>query len=121
VALAVNAVAALLLAGPLAHLGIALAISLSSWVNALGLAVLLKHRGVLVPDPAFKRRAGGTVAAVAIMTMVLLAGRAGLGAEGAATLVLLIAAGGGSFLLAAWGVGAVDRRALRQLWSPSRA
>jgi putative peptidoglycan lipid II flippase len=121
VALAVNAVAALLLAGPLAHLGIALAISLSSWVNALGLAVLLKHRGVLVPDSAFKRRAGGTVAAVAIMTMVLLAGRAGLGGEGAATLVLLIAAGGGSFLLAAWGVGAVDRRALRQLWSPSRA
>jgi hypothetical protein len=55
------------------------------------------------------------------MTMVLLAGRASLGGEGAATLVLLIAAGGGSFLLAAWGVGAVDRRALRQLWSPSRA
>jgi putative peptidoglycan lipid II flippase len=120
-ALAVNAVAALLLSGPLAHLGIALAISLSSWTNAFALALLLWRRGILVPDAAFRRRAGGTVAAVAIMAAVLLAIRAGLGGEGAATLALLIAAGGGSFLLAAWGTGAVDRRAMRQLWGASRA
>ena len=52
VALGVNVAAALLLTGPLGHVGIALALSLSSWVNALGLGWLLWRRGLLRPDAA---------------------------------------------------------------------
>jgi hypothetical protein len=68
------------------------------------------------------RRGAGIVAAVLTMAVVLALGRAGgLSGEGVSALAGLIAAGGGSFLLAAWLAGAFDVAALRQLWGAGRA
>lgn len=121
VALGVNVTAALVLTGPLGHVGIALALSLSSWVNALGLGVLLWRRQLLRPDADLARRGLGILAATAVMAAVLLAGRASLGSDGAVTLALLISAGGLIFLLAAWLVGAIDLGPLRRLRPAARA
>ena len=118
-ALLVNVAAAALLARPLAHQGLAVALSLSAWANALGLAWLLWRRGVLVPDADLIRRGTGLLAAVLARGIVLLLGRAGLGADTAFTLALMIAGGGATFLAAAWAAGALDPAALRQLWNRS--
>jgi putative peptidoglycan lipid II flippase len=120
-ALGVNLAAALLLTGPLGHVGIALALSLSSWTNALGLAWLLWRRRLLRPDAGLARRGLGILAAVAVMAAVLLAGRAGLGGDGAAMLGLLIAAGGLAFVGAGWSLGALDLGQLRRLRRAARA
>lgn len=120
-ALLVNVAASLVLLAPLAHLGIALAASLAAWTNALGLAFLLRHRGGLVPDAGLARRAARIAAAVAVMGAILLAGRFSTLSDGLMALALLIALGGGSFFLAAWGLGALDPQALRRLWDPARA
>ncbi|MEK0084954.1 murein biosynthesis integral membrane protein MurJ [Benzoatithermus flavus] len=116
-ALVVNGAAAALLIGPLAHVGVALAIALSSWANALGLAWLLWRKRVLVPDAGLRRRGGAILAAAAAMAAVLALGRS-LGHTGAGPVALasLIALGGGSFFLAAWAAGAIDATALRRLW-----
>ena len=121
VALGVNVAAALLLTGPLGHVGIALALSLSSWVNALGLGVMLWRRGLLRPDAGLARRGAAILAAVAVMAAVLLAGRASLGAEGTVAVGLLIAGGGLAYLAAAWGMGALDLTQLRRLRRAARA
>jgi putative peptidoglycan lipid II flippase len=120
-ALLVNAAAASLLTGPLGHVGIALAVSISSWANALGLAVLLWRRQALAPDAGLVRRGLGTLAAVAAMGAVLLASRAGLGAGSAPALALLIGAGALTFAVAAWLAGAVDPGLARGLRPASRA
>ena len=119
-ALLVNVAAASLLTGPLGHVGIALAVSISSWANALGLAVLLWRRRTLAPDAGLVRRGLGTLAAVAAMGAVLLASRAGLGAGSGSALTLLIGAGALTFAVAAWLAGAVDPRLVRGLRPASR-
>ena len=123
--LLVNVAAASLLTSPLGHFGIALAVSISSWANALGLAVLLWRRQVLAPDAGLIRRGLGTLAAVAALGAVLLASRAGLGAGlgagSASALALLIGAGALTFAVAAWLAGAVDPGLVRGLRPASRA
>lgn len=120
VALLVNVVAAWLLAGRLGHVGIAVALSLSSWVNALGLAWLLWRRGVLVPDRVVAHRSLGTAGAVAAMAAVLLLARA-FADTGAVGLGMVIGAGAVAFLLTAWLSGALDLASLRRFGAASRA
>lgn len=120
-ALLVNAVASAALSGPLAHQGLAIALTFSGWANVLGLAWLLWRRGVLVPDAGLCRRGAGILAAVLAMGAVLLLARAGLAADTLLALTLMIAAGAATFLAAAWAAGALDPAALRQLWSRSPA
>ena len=116
-ALLVNVGAALLLTPSLGHVGLALALSLASWANALGLAWLLVLRGRLVPDRDLARRGLALVAAVAVMALALWAAADLLAGTGAVRLLLAIGAAGASFLLVAWAAGAVDlawwRRASR--------
>ncbi len=120
VALLVNVAVAWLLAGRLGHVGIAVALSVSSWVNALGLALLLWRRGVLVPDRLVARRGLGTAGAVAVMAVALLLTREFLEA-GAVGLGLAIGAGAAAFLLTAWLAGALDLGSLRRFGDASRA
>lgn len=120
VALLVNVVVAWLLAAQLGHVGIALALSLSSWANVLGLAWLLGRRGVFVPDRLAVRRGLGTAGAVAVMAAVLLLARP-FAESGAVGLGLVIGAGAAAFLLTAWLAGALDLTALRRFGAASRA
>lgn len=121
-ALLVNAAAALLLATPLAHLGIALALSLSIWTNALGLGWVLWRRRLLVPDPALCRHSAGIAASVTVMTAALLAARHGVALPGGAGgLFLLIGLGLASFAAAGVAFGPLRPQALRRLWRIARA
>lgn len=106
-ALLVNVAAALALAGPLGHVGIAMALSLSSWANVLGLGWLLWRRGLLLPDRALLRRGAGVAGAALATALVLLIARA-VAMPGVVGLAGMVAAGAGTFFLAAWLAGALD-------------
>ena len=107
-ALAVNVVAAILLTPALGHVGLALALSLSSWANAAGMAWLLARHGQLRPDGLLRRRAAALVAAALAMAGVLHATDGLLAEPGLTALALVIGAAAAAFLLAAWAAGAVD-------------
>ncbi len=98
VCLVVNVVLNLLLMGPLAHVGIALASTLSSWLNAGLLAAGLVRRGHLCLDARLRRRLPRMAVAALAMAAVLWAAagalapwlQAGLFAEVAALAALVI-------------------------------
>ncbi len=71
VALVANVVLNLLLMGPLAHAGIALASSLSSWLNAGLLMLGLHRRGHLVADSQLLRRVPRMVIAACLLAVAL--------------------------------------------------
>ena len=66
-----NIVLNLILMGPLLHVGVALATSISSWINALLLAIVLSRRGQLSLDRRLRRALPRIVAATAVMLSVL--------------------------------------------------
>lgn len=107
-ALVVNVGAALVLTPQLGHVGLALALSLSSWANALGLAWLLARHGQLRPDCLLRRRIRALLAAVLVMAGLLLATGGLLTVPALPSLALVIAGAGAIFLLTAWATGAVD-------------
>ena len=116
-ALAVNLAASLVLVPVLGHVGLALALSLAAWANALGLAWLLLRAGHLVPDRLLRRRCLALLAALLVLVLVLAAAGGLLAEPDPVRLAAVIAAGAAAFLLAAWLGGAVDpawwRRAAR--------
>lgn len=65
VSAALNIVFSLALMGPLGHVGIALATSAASWVNAALLAIVLRRRGHMDVDERLRRRLPRTLAATA--------------------------------------------------------
>ena len=69
--LLVNVALNLILMGPLAHVGIALATTLAGWLNVALLAAGLARRGFLRPDARLRRRIPRLVAACAGMAAVL--------------------------------------------------
>jgi putative peptidoglycan lipid II flippase len=68
---ALNLALNLLLIGPLGHVGVALATSLSAWANAALLATLLGRRGHLALDRRLRVRAPRLLLAAALMGLVL--------------------------------------------------
>jgi putative peptidoglycan lipid II flippase len=117
VALLVNLVAAALLSPILAHVGIALALSLASWANLLGLAVLLGRDGRLRPDALLRRRSFVVIGAALVMAAVALSALHVVEQPDALSLALVIALSGLTFAALAWHAGAIDlvywRRASR--------
>lgn len=120
---ALNLVLNIAFMGPLQHVGPALATSISAIVNTVWLAMAAARRGYFVPDRLLWRRLAGMAAASAVMAVVLLATRdaafsllgEGRGLKWLA-LGLLMALGGGAYLLASQALGAFDlRRAARLL------
>jgi putative peptidoglycan lipid II flippase len=111
-ALAVNVAAAALLSPALGHIGLALALSLASWVNLFGLAWILWRREHLRLDASLLRRALGLGAAAILMAAVLHTTRGLVAEPGAAALASVIGVGALVFLVTAWVAGAVDPRAL---------
>ena len=120
-ALAANVVAAVVLTPRLGHTGLALAMSLASWVNALGLGLLLHRRGQWRPDSDLLRRGLGIGVAVAVMAGVLVGARIALPASGPVGLALLIGLAGAGYIAAAVLAGGIDLRILRGLGRPADA
>lgn len=130
-ALVVNIIIAVALMKTLGHVGIALATSVSAWLNAITLGVILLKRGHLQPDARLKRRLPRVILATALMAAAVYGGLqfilqyywALFGAPGAASgnnltrgvaLVLLIGGGGLVFAVSALMLGAAERSDLAQ-------
>ncbi len=116
----VNLVLNLLLMRVLAHVGIALATALSSWLNCLLLAWFLWRRDFLKVDVRLKRRAPRMVLSAAAMAALLWGAAAALSVPLAGTLTLRVAAlaalvlgGAAVFFLAAQLSGAANLREMR--------
>ena len=120
-ALAANVMAAVVLTPRLGHTGLALAMSLASWVNALGLGLLLHRRGQWRPDRNLLRRGLGIGVAVAVMAGVLVGARIALPASGPVGLALVIGLAGAGYVAAAVLAGGIDLRLLRGLGRPADA
>ena len=73
-AVAVNLVLNLILMGPLLHIGIAAATSVSAWLNAALLAIVLHRRGHFAVDASLKTRVPRMVIASTCMGVALFAG-----------------------------------------------
>lgn len=109
------------------HVGIALATSLTGWLNALLLWRGLTRRGQFSLDARLRRRALSILAAAVIMAGVLILGHwwlapwlAGALHERVVALAILVAAGSVAYFAAAQVLGAVDLRELKSLLRPRR-
>jgi putative peptidoglycan lipid II flippase len=119
---AINLVLNLILMGPFQHVGIAIATSVSSWINAGLLAWVLRRRGFLAIDARLRRRLPRMVLASVAMAAVLVAVHAGLvgwltgsSVQRAVALAALILTGLAVFAAAAQLTGAAAFRDLRGL------
>ncbi len=103
----------LLLMGPFLHVGIALATTISSWVNAFFLYRILARRGDFAPDARLCRTVPRVVACAAVMAATLWLAASGLDGfldpgswHRAAALTAVVALGMGVFSLLAFVSGA---------------
>ncbi len=80
-ALTMNIVFAVILMRIFGHVGIAMATSLSAWINAAALGLVLFHRGHFKPDKRLLNRLPRIIAAAAFMSAVLWFGQHALYAE----------------------------------------
>jgi len=115
---AVNLVANLILMQFFAHVGLALATSLSSTLNALALALVLWRRGLLRPDRRLARRMAATAVSALGMGAAVYGVLVGVAWErdlALVHLVLAVATGVAVFAAAAAATGAARPSELRDL------
>ncbi len=110
-----NVVIAFILIWPLKHVGLALATSISNWVNALLLGIFLYRRGFLSSDARLHRFLPRLLAACAIMGIALVP-LPGLSAQlpDIISLAITIALGGAVFFVSAHLLGVVSLADLRR-------
>lgn len=122
-AVIINVIASIALFGRFGHVAIALATSISAWVNFLLLAVVLSRRGYFHPGPATMRRSTLIVVASLAMgvtlygSVLLMAGQlsdAGSFTRLMATLFILCA-GFAVYFGIVLATGALDGKALRRM------
>ena len=128
VSVAANIALSAALLVPLEHVGLALATSAASWLNAALLALVLRRRGQLAIDRRLRGRLPRIVLATALMTAALLAGieavrplLAGGDLERVLALVLLIGAGKLAYAVSAHALGAVEIAEIRETIARRRA
>lgn len=130
-AMAVNIGLNLILMQVLGHIGIALATGIAAWVNGLALGVILYRRGQFVPDARLKSRLPRIAGASATMAGAVWAADRwvvpelplhALGGDlpAIATLAVLLAVGGISFVGAAFGLGATSITDIKSMIRPRR-
>ncbi len=122
VCLVANVGLILLLIGPLAHVGIALATALANALNVTFLALILHRRGYLRMDEKLKRTLPRIMLATVVMALTLFAlDRLLQGLPAMLNLALTIGIGGAVYATAALATGAADAADLkRQLSRRSR-
>ncbi len=118
----INLVLNLILIHPLAHVGMALATSVASWVNAILLGTILYKRGIFKPDAALKRRLAILTLSSLIMATILIGLTYGLAEHaasskliGTAILGATIAIGGSTYLALSWLLGGIDKEQILSL------
>jgi putative peptidoglycan lipid II flippase len=105
----------LVLIGPMAHVGIALATAISNWLNVALLAAILHRRGYLRPDARLRRSLPRMAAVTATMAIALFALDHFLVAlHPAVDLGLTIAIGGTIYVVLAVLTGAADAAELKR-------
>ena len=116
IALAVNLVLNLILMFPFAHVGLALATSISAWLNAGLLLRGLVRRGLLVADRRLKVRLPKIAAATVVMVIAVLFAQQVLEAylhesllSSSAALLAMVGVGIASYGLSAFVLGALTR------------
>lgn len=116
IALIVNVVLNLILMFPLAHVGLALATSISAWLNAGLLLRGLVRRGLMVADRRLKVRLPKITAATAIMVAVVLFAQRACDAylhgpilSSSTALLAMVVVGIASYGLSAYLLGALTR------------
>lgn len=127
IALLVNLVLNIVLIGPLQHVGLALATSISAWINFALLAWLLHRRGHFALDLRFKQRLPRILSASLGMGLVLygldfvLAGLMADGTTGRITAMVMLVIGGLiSYCALALLFGCATRAELRRVFSRRR-
>jgi putative peptidoglycan lipid II flippase len=106
---------------PLQHQGITLATSLSSWLNAILLAVILYKRGIFAPDQKLKERSAKFAIATVVMGVALAALSNTLwhddlhGLKKLIILSVIIGTSGGIFFAICMLTKAIDLSELRKL------
>ena len=125
-AMVVNVVLSLVLMGPFLHVGLAMAMVASAWLNALFLMVVLSRRGHLVVDQRLKSRSVRTASSALVMGAALFIGvdflmpqLAGASVEKALALMTLIAGGVAVFAICAQLTGAARVSDLRAFVRPT--
>ena len=105
----------LILIGPLAHVGIALATAISNWLNVALLAAILHRRGHLRPDARLRRSLPRMVAVTVSMAIALFAlDHFLIALHPALELGLTIAIGGTIYVVLAVLTGAADAADLKR-------
>jgi len=106
VAMVANLVLNLLLVWPLAHVGLALATSLSAFINAALLYRILRREGVYMPEAGWSKLLLKILLANSVMALLLWWGASDMaswyawsGGERARQLLLWVGAGGAVYLL----------------------
>lgn len=114
-----NLIGNLILMQFLAHVGLALSTTMAGWVNALAMAVILRKRGYFVPDMLLERQLLRIALAILGMGGVLWLAIIQLPWDAkhsqALSTIILIAAGGGAYLLGLWVLGVVKIQEIAQL------
>ena len=128
VSVAANIVLSVILLRPLEHVGLALATSTASWINAILLWLILTRRGHFRIDARLRNRVARMTLATIGMAGLLAACRAGMdgmilagGLERAAALVLLVLAGIAGYGALAVLTGAAGLGEMRRTVSRRRA
>lgn len=119
-AVALNLTLNLVLMGPLQHAGVALSTSLSAWVNAILLAVVLMRRRQLRLDRRLRRTVPrlllATMAMAAIVSALVILVPAGPGSAARALVAaIVVGAGAASFAILATLLGALNPRELLRM------
>ena len=98
ICLVANVALILVLIDPLAHTGIALATSISNWVNVALLYAVLHRRNAIATDLGLTRRVGAMALASTLMGFLLVLGDMALSQRlGAATAIAVLIPSGGLF------------------------
>ena len=128
VSVAANIALSAALLVPLQHVGLALATSAASWLNALLLAFVLHRRGQFAIDRRLRKRLPRIALATILMTAVLFAGIEALAPlidgtplDRGLALVILIVAGKAAYAAAAFALGAAELAELRGSLSRRKA
>ena len=123
ISMLLNVVLSLILMGPFLHVGVAIATTASSWLNAIMMVTVLYYRGHFIFDSRLKRRLLRIAIASIGMSLVLYLANIMLAPwlysrlefERAFTLFVLVLGGSFAFGFLAWISGAVERSDLKSL------